>query len=99
MTGFLKSSTIDGAVQRLANGLSIRYTVRYCYGVAQVMSADASGNILTWDARTGGVVDSYTLEDPIHISHVQVDSYNRSSKTVYFLPNWLCIFSPYTVPE
>jgi len=23
------------------------------------------------------VVDSYTLEDPIHISHVQVNSYNR----------------------
>lgn len=38
----------------------------------QVVSADASGKILTWDTRTGGVVDSYSLEDPIHISHIQV---------------------------
>ncbi|CAM9413163.1 unnamed protein product, partial [Ectocarpus sp. 6 AP-2014] len=36
-----------------------------------VVSADASGKILTWDTRTGGVVDSYSLEDPIHISHIQ----------------------------
>lgn len=39
---------------------------------AQVVSADANGKILTWDTRTGGVVDSYSLEDPIHISHIQV---------------------------
>ncbi|CAB1110403.1 unnamed protein product [Ectocarpus sp. CCAP 1310/34] len=38
---------------------------------SKVVSADASGKILTWDTRTGGVVDSYSLEDPIHISHIQ----------------------------
>ncbi|CAM9592923.1 unnamed protein product [Scytosiphon promiscuus] len=38
---------------------------------SKVVSADAGGNILTWDTRTGGVVDSYSLEDPIHISHIQ----------------------------
>ncbi|CAN0417998.1 unnamed protein product [Pylaiella littoralis] len=38
---------------------------------SKVVSADASGKILTWDTRTGGIVDSYSLEDPIHISHIQ----------------------------
>lgn len=42
-----------------------------CVAPLQVVSADASGKILTWDTRTGGIVDSYSLEDPIHISHIQ----------------------------
>lgn len=45
---------------------------------SQVVSADASGKILTWDTRTGGVVDSYILEDPIHISHIQVRGHRLS---------------------
>lgn len=70
--------------------------------MVQVMSADASGKILTWDARTGGVVDTYTLEDPIHISHVQVKlllTRYRSNMAVDVHANWLCIVSPYTVPR
>ncbi|CAN0283777.1 unnamed protein product, partial [Discosporangium mesarthrocarpum] len=37
----------------------------------KVISADAGGNIITWDSRRGVRVDCYTLEDCIHISHIQ----------------------------